>query len=1800
MRKYQTEIQKALLILVSMISIQTVGFSQWITPEQACDDIDTLFIDIDNDGYGVDLSDWNKYWCNDAGDVVVPNGYAIQKGDEYPSDRLRFSASQLLTSGCTMPAACNYNEIATKEDGSCIFPLACQTCDFDGDSILADPIINKVPCDCDETTDPIQPLYEDALGHCGGECDSDTDEDGICDNLDPCTDNPANILDDCGNCVLNDTIGTYGYNVFTNERAPLGSDTVGAYTWTAANPSVLDSTGFCDCDSTKKLNSCYQCVLIEDLDLPCGDQSIITDTIPNSSYYLEILNVDSMGNGIPDHEDIEGCRLETACNFDSLATWGVTSLWCDTLDVCQVCGGDAVFINPANPSEGLADGRCSCESFPEYAKDCDGNCLNDDLPNDAYWNDFTTSDSPLASYVADSITNSTGNGICDELEVIGCTIETACNYDPSATLLGPFSCIMKDILNVCGGGCENDADDDGICDDDLDLDGNADDSCIGFFDDCGICISDSTNGSWFTLTDGSPCLQGSSLDCFIRSDPANPKCNCFGEKLDAIQVCGGTCPEDADNDEICDYLIQDGDTIVNDFNICIGITDEIGVCNGDCDVDVDDDDICDTEDTCLVGTGRIDDCDQCDGSNYFTLSDGSPCLEGTSPDCLNRSDLLETPTCNCAGDTLDAVFVCGGACLNDVDEDGICDDGGGDNCAGTVDECGICDGDGIPAENCNCFGDTLDALGVCGGPCLLDADNDMLCDLDIYNNVLDNCIGDTLDSCGVCGGPGPLPDCDCEPVINGECDCNGNVIDECGVCGGPGPSLGRDCDNNCLDDVDEDGICDLFDPLVWKVANPLETQVSDGILSVAVSEYLVDTAFQTLIDLHEAMAVNLDDGSLTGTSNRITIQDSVQNNGTLRVEGSAVFRKQVSGDGPMLVKGDVTVGADFKIAGVTFNNGGLESTNVQNSGALLVRGTTNVGQNLNVAQTASIRNLSEVVGNLNVHNGLFGGTFDNSGSRVNFAVNGNTGKVRMDGDVNVQSEIAVGQIGFLSNLLNVNRQSGTRVARTSGTLEANSSLDVKNNLIVNDSMFTVHGPTGMTRIAGNLVVDGNVVIRGSSLLKKSLRVTGTTFADGGMHTTNVNMSGDMVVDNDINVYTNTSVDGQTRLLRDLQVGSNFYLFDNQTASKKAKFTISPGVQVSTDGEIRGQQAHVDSMTVDYKLTINSDGLTVDGLSSVNGGIITGQSLFTSSDVLKLSGPTTLQDSLVLLGDFQGDGPVNIGKVSSSKYLDVNGLRVSGGLFSNPVSSNYDLTDDRKGALRVTSNSNSNEGVVSIRNSNSSGHGVKVQINKTVPNNDSEYVRFVTSNDVVIGRIEGETPGEHTNNLGWVADKTAIDAETFSSEATEVFAHANYIAAEIDRAMAITQQVAAVASVSFCSGFGWCVTLPVPSFIIAAATNLVLTEFIKEEAKTDWNNAKKALRRSREIRRIFDSNSNGSVTKVAAGGQMVGVAFASGSGDYAEYLPKLNPMQEMYPGQIVGIHQGKISFNTSNADNLFVISTQPIVLGNEPEFNSNEYEKAAFLGQVPVWVKGPVNKGDFILPSGNLDGIGIARSKNDVSAADISRLVGVAWESNYGDTLCQVIAAVGISDGIASVSQDLDNRLTALEDEVDELNSIIKSQMRGEKMTLYEAQMKGLIPPLIRPESEIQYLDKNQLTDKASFDYVTSDDIIMHEITDEAMEYAFDIATKEFRRITSGRSNVLKQIDRNPELKKVMLSELKQDINAYNDKFIENLDRYNSLNVLKPVTSSLTAINPIDEKDVQREEEKEKRKESQNKSTPKRN
>ena len=62
-----------------------------------------------------------------------------------------------------------------------------------------------------------------------------------------------------------------------------------------------------------------------------------------------------------------------------------------------------------------------------------------------------------------------------------------------------------------------------------------------------------------------------------------------------------------------------------------------------------------------------------------------------------------------------------------------------------LDECGECGGSGIEEGGCDCDGNVLDALGVCGGDCSGDEDNDGICD------DVDDCIGE-LDSCGICGG----------------------------------------------------------------------------------------------------------------------------------------------------------------------------------------------------------------------------------------------------------------------------------------------------------------------------------------------------------------------------------------------------------------------------------------------------------------------------------------------------------------------------------------------------------------------------------------------------------------------------------------------------------------------------------------------------------------------------------------------------------------------------------------------------------------------------------------------------------------------------------------------------------------------------------------------------------------------------------------------------------------------------------------------------------------------------------------
>lgn len=160
---------------------------------------------------------------------------------------------------------------------------------------------------------------------------------------------------------------------------------------------------------------------------------------------------------------------------------------------------------------------------------------------------------------------------------------------------------------------------------------------------------------------------------------------------------------------------------------------------------------------------------------------------------------------------------------------------------------------------------------------------------------------------------------------------------------------------------------------------------------------------------------------------------------------------------------------------------------------------------------------------------------------------------------------------------------------------------------------------------------------------------------------------------------------------------------------------------------------------------------------------------------------------------------------------------------------------------------------------------------------------------------------------------------------------------------------------------------------------------------------------------------------------VGVSFASGAGDYAEWLKRKTDEKDMAYGEIVGVRAGIASRNTEQADHYLVISMRPIVLGNMPQKDQEHlFEKVAFMGQVPVKVAGSVAIGDYIIPSGNHDGIGIAVHPADMKIGDYAKIVGVAWQAAEEQPINYVNVAVGIN------SNDLSKKVDELNGKVEQI------------------------------------------------------------------------------------------------------------------------------------------------------------------------
>lgn len=177
---------------------------------------------------------------------------------------------------------------------------------------------------------------------------------------------------------------------------------------------------------------------------------------------------------------------------------------------------------------------------------------------------------------------------------------------------------------------------------------------------------------------------------------------------------------------------------------------------------------------------------------------------------------------------------------------------------------------------------------------------------------------------------------------------------------------------------------------------------------------------------------------------------------------------------------------------------------------------------------------------------------------------------------------------------------------------------------------------------------------------------------------------------------------------------------------------------------------------------------------------------------------------------------------------------------------------------------------------------------------------------------------------------------------------------------------------------------------------------------------------------------------------LGVAYESGSGDYAEWLERSDPDEIIYPGDVVGVIGGKVSKKFNAPERFLVVSTAPIVLGNMPADKSREkyHEKIAFMGQVPVKVKGAAKIGDYILPSGEGDGLAIAVAPEQMKMKDYQRIVGVAWtNSTPGKFINYINTAVGLNQNdFSRVIEDMQVRMNEMQLAIAEINPNYKPNL----------------------------------------------------------------------------------------------------------------------------------------------------------------
>ena len=149
-------------------------------------------------------------------------------------------------------------------------------------------------------------------------------------------------------------------------------------------------------------------------------------------------------------------------------------------------------------------------------------------------------------------------------------------------------------------------------------------------------------------------------------------------------------------------------------------------------------------------------------------------------------------------------------------------------------------------------------------------------------------------------------------------------------------------------------------------------------------------------------------------------------------------------------------------------------------------------------------------------------------------------------------------------------------------------------------------------------------------------------------------------------------------------------------------------------------------------------------------------------------------------------------------------------------------------------------------------------------------------------------------------------------------------------------------------------------------------------------------------------------KLDVNGNINATSYRSNGTDYAEWLEKLNPDEQMEEGDVVAVVNGKITspvnVGIGAADSYMVVTGRAGYVGNEG-CPKDRCVVVSFVGQVPVKVSGEVERGDYIM---SVNGTAKAVKPESIGGfGEYKKVIGTAWGSKENEGNGKVLVAIGV-------------------------------------------------------------------------------------------------------------------------------------------------------------------------------------------------